>query len=305
METQHKNTAFSHFRNALLLTGLLGLAACGGGGGGGDDGSSSGSVTFNTSQASVSSEGEAKAVSEASRQASLQAIFTDDALNAALAGGVEIQPDSIEQHILDFSTELAISLLSPTAAAADPIPGDCGGEIIITDNQDGSVDFDYNKYCSTVDEEKLTIDGTIHYEFNLVNGQVTSYTAEFDLTYTYAGETQSNQGSISCSGENASQCTYSTDFDGSNGERYRIENVTVSGDISNGFTVHARVYHREHGYVDFQATGLILCTNGAGFMNGTITVTDASGVVATATFSGCGADYTVTYNGVGYPVPQQ
>ncbi|SDW34123.1 hypothetical protein [Marinobacter mobilis] len=303
METKHKNPAFSLFRNALLLTGLLGLAACGGGGGGGDDGSTSGSVTFNTSQASVSSEDEAKAVSEASRQAASQGIYAQDAFNFPIAA--ETDQVGATEDIVARTLDLVLSMNIPSAADTQSITGSCGGSADITAYSQTHFRVDYKDYCEAAEGGNMVLNGWVDMTFTYSGETLTSYDATFDITYNYLGESQNSAGSISCSGDMLDNCTYTTDFTGSDGERYRVTNVTVSGDNNLGFTVSARVYHQELGYVDFQGTDLIICTDGTGFSTGTITVTDASGVVATATFSGCGADYTVTYDGVGYPVPQQ
>lgn len=296
METNDKNP-FSHLSKALILASALGLAACGGGGGGDDDGGTSGGVTFNSSQASVSSEGEAIAVSEASRQASGQAIYAQDAFNFPIA--VEADQVGTVEEIVELSVTLVQADTLPSAADTQSMPGSCGGSADVTAYNQNHYRVDYNDYCEPAEGGNLILNGWV----DITLGD-NSYDAEFDITYSYLGESQNSAGSISCTGEMLDNCTYTTDFTGTDGERYRVTNVTVSGDNNTGFTVNARVYHQELGYVDFNATGMIICTDGSGFMSGTITVSDNSGPVATAEFSGCGSDYTVTYSGVGYPVPQ-
>lgn len=303
MDNNQQTRAFSALRNALALVGLLGLAACGGGGGG-DDSSASAGVSFNTAQASVSSEADAKAVAEASRQAAGQAIYAQDAFNFPIA--VEADQVGTIEDILAHSLDLILSMNIPSAADTQSIAGSCGGSADVTAFNQTHFRVDYNDYCEPAAEGNMTLNGWVDMNFTYSGETLTSYDATFDLTYRYLGESQNSAGSISCSGEALDNCNYTTDFTGSDGERYRVTNVTVSGDNNQGFMVSARVYHQELGYVDFEATGLVICTDGStGFMSGTIAISDGSGEIATATFGGCGAEYTVTYNGTGYLVPQQ
>jgi hypothetical protein len=146
------------------------------------------------------------------------------------------------------------------------------------------------------------IDG--FYDITFDNASQNSYTATFDYTATYQGETYSTSGTYNCNFETAVGCTYTSNFSDREGRSYRAENVSVSGNASQGYNVNARVYSETHGYIDIRSSGLVPC-DGGGFSSGEISVTDASGAaVVTATFSGCNDDYIVTYQGTTFVVAQ-
>lgn len=154
----------------------------------------------------------------------------------------------------------------------------------------------YDNCSYSYGSETTLIDGTATWTFNEDN----SFSYEYDLTTTYAGETTTITGTYSCNAEGS--CSYEDNFV-EGGTSYSVSNVLVSGNNSSGFSVSARVSHEDYGYIDIQGTGLVLCSGG-GFSAGNISVTDSSGsVVLQINFVSC-TEMTVTYEGVAETVSQ-
>ncbi|MDX1756122.1 MAG: hypothetical protein R3175_08700 [Marinobacter sp.] len=281
-----------------MLAGSLGLAACGGGGGGSSD---EGEATFKTSAATLTTAAEAETAAEATRQASSQAIYANTALALPLAADVD--SDSLAILVTDHAADLALASATATGFTTETVEGTCGGSA--TGKATSETDFvvTYDDFCEPLDNgSEMLINGIVDLELTVENETVTAYAADFDLNIQTDGETYIEKGSLSCSGDNLDNCSYTSEFTGTNGKLYRVTNVSVSGDEYSGYQLSARVYDQELGYVDFNGSGLMLCSGG-GFSAGTIDVSDASGTVATLTFGGC-AEYTVTFKGSATVLPQ-
>ncbi|MDX1458557.1 MAG: hypothetical protein R3276_13290 [Marinobacter sp.] len=289
---------WQRFGYLLLLAGTLGLAACGGGGGGGSDDNDS---SFKTTAATLTTEAEAESAAEATRQASSQAIYANAALALPLAA--EVDDESVTQDIVEHALELALANATATAFTTETIEGTCGGTATGKANSDTNFVVTYNNFCEPLENgANMVINGVVYLELTVSGDTVTAYSADFDLNIQSDGETYIEKGSLSCTGEYLDNCSYSSEFTGSNGKLYRVTNVSISGDEYSGYQLSARVYDQELGYVDFNGNGLMLCSGG-GFSAGTIYVSDSTGLVATLTFSGC-TDYTVTFKGSATVLPQ-
>ena len=280
---------------AVLSLGL-GLSGCGGSGGSGDSGSGSGfeRASFNEEQAAVNSEDDAKTVSTAARESAQQAILEEEQPDQDFPLGISITANGEELPVYDISTSLIEAAMMPSGAEY-VMDGDCGGRAVITYN-DSLSDYkiDYQDYCTAYGGEQYVIDG--YYDWENFDDSA-NYSVTFDYTVTYLGETYRSQGTYSC---NDYDCTYQNYFVGTDGRQYRTENVSVYG--SNGsYSVSARVYDQDLGYVEYESSGLTLCSSGVGFSSGTITVTASGGTLVEVTFSSCDS-YTVTYNGTAYTV---
>lgn len=294
---------FRHAALAVLCAFGLLLAGCGGSSsGGGDDGGGGGSgggggfepANYNEEQAVVGSDEDAKTVSKAARESAQQAILEEEQPDSGVPGGVLITTTGDTLPVYDISLELLSAGVMPSGLEYVS-EGECGGRAVTNYAEDYSSQYiDYQNYCTSYGGEQYIIDG--YFDFDNL-GDSSSYQYSFDYVVTYRGETYRSRGTYSC---NDNGCSYRNYFVGTDGRQYRTENVSVSG--SNGsYSVSARVYDQELGYVDYDASNLILCDSGVGFSSGTITVTASSGTSITVSFSGCDS-YTVTYNGTAYPV---
>lgn len=289
------------FRHAAFVVlcafGLL-MAGCGGSSGG-DDGGSGGSsfepASYNEEQANVDSEDDAKVVSTAARESAQQAILEEEQPDQGFPVGISIAANGDESLVYDISMSLLDVAAMPSAARTVPVEGDCGGKALVTTADDYSDQYiEYQDYCTISGEDQYIING--YFDFDNLNDS-SSYRYTFDYAVTYRGETYRSRGTYTC---NESGCSYQNYFVGTDGRQYRTENVSVSG--SNGsYSVSARVYDQDLGYVDYQASNLTLCDSGVGFSSGTITVTASGDTLVEVTFSSCDS-YTVSYNGSAYTV---
>lgn len=192
-------------------------------------------------------------------------------------------------QLLETSLDMIDQATLPSAVVTT-VDGPCGGNATVETSQNAGVSMvRYNNYCSG----GYTING--YYRFVFSEGSST-YTSEYDYTVTGNGETYNFSGTCNQNG-----CTNS--YVGANGQTYYTQNVSVSGSAGSGYDVSARVYDGDAGYVDYTATGLVMCTApDYGFSAGTISITDSSGTeVVSVTFSSC-SSYTVMYQGTAYTV---
>jgi hypothetical protein len=296
MNTFFETTELRKWGAVAAITLGLGLSGCGGGSSGsgdGDDGSFE-TASFNEEQAVVSGEDDAKTVSTAARESAQQAILEDEQPDQNFPVAVSIAANGEQLPVYDISMSLIDAAMIPSAVEV-PVEGDCGGRAVVSYTEDMSdYQIDYQDYCTAYGGEQYIIDG--YYDWDNFDDS-SNYSLTFDYTVTYLGETYRSKGTYSC---NNGECAYQNYFVGTDGRQYRTENVSVYG--SNGsYSVSARVYDQDLGYVDYEASNLTLCDSGVGFSSGTITVTASGGTLVEVTFSSCDS-YTVTYNGSAYTV---
>lgn len=310
MHTTNKAIFSSKAGWAILFSAVLGVTGCGGssssGGGnpdnGGDNGGNNGGGTVNEQPANIQSEDDARLGANAAVESAQQAIALEDSPGGMFPGGVTLTQETRNDWVASHSLELAELGLVPSGAAFD-VPGDCGGSASI-DYNEGANDYRivYNNFCVGDGGDNQIIDGTISWfgYTNMGTEGVWGYDADYSVSYQ--GETEYFNYSYRCNGDNYVGCTYDgSSYEGRNGRSYRSENVSVSESNGN-YDVSARVYDEELGYIDYQASNLVLCEGGYGFSSGTITVSDsASNEVLTVTFSGCDS-FTMTYQGSAYTI---
>lgn len=278
---------------------VVGVAGCGGGGDSDSDGGgSNGSLTdteFNPAAMTISSEADVRVSSEASVQASNRSISNENALNN-LPIGAEIASPELPELVEDLGLEI-ISLVMSPVAASETISGSCGGSVVVDPSEDGrEIKLTFRDYCEQSGSDSIVYNGYIDYDFRDEAGD--SFTADYDFTTIYLGVTSQTVGSIDCT---PSGCTYSDVFAGTNGKNYRIEDVSVVESDAT-YSVSAKVFDEDAGYVTFTSSGLSLCSSGTGFSSGQIQVTDSTGsAVLQIDFSGC-LSYTATYGGTAYTI---
>lgn len=276
----------------VIFTAFV-LAACGGGGGGsgGDDDTSTSAATVDgnnkTEVAKTAKIGSEKAIEGSSAPRTLTRALGSDSLSYSLMMDTVsfLKHGAMSRETVDLSAQVC-----PGGGSA--IYETTGGQ----NAQTGSATVVYDNCEYSYGSETTVINGTATWTFNEDN----SFSYEYDLTTTYAGETTTITGTYSCNAEGS--CSYEDNFV-EGGTSYSVSNVSVSGNNSSGFSVSARVSHEDYGYIDIEATGLILCPGG-GFETGTISVADSSGsAVLQIDFINCN-EMTVTYEGVAETVSQ-
>lgn len=169
------------------------------------------------------------------------------------------------------------------------------------DGTSGEYTYIYNNCTYTFDGYSITYDGTMYWEFDS-DAEYWLWEYDIDITSNYM-ESYSLNASYECTGgQMLENCTVSENFS-NNGVSYRVTNVSYSSTGSQ-YDFTARIYHESYGYVDIEATGLVLCDDG-GFSSGSIVVTDStSNEVLSLTYSGCSDPVVVEYQGSTYNVDQ-
>lgn len=268
---------------ASLLAGCLALVACGGGGGG------TPTPPVSTSQASIDWDN-ADVLSEASTEASIMLIDGGD-LGDDLLGGLPVAVTSTSSA--ELATRLGLELgtrlnaLSiATGATVEDVSEICdgGGTATISHTE---TDFTLSFNHCTI--EDMTVNGTVSVT---ASNDGDSFTMQFeDITVQYDGETHLFSMTMACTGlqTDSPSCVYSSEFDGTHGT-YRIEDATLSGDYFTGYSVSARVYVGEYGYVDIstgepirfdEACELDVPSSGSLYLQG------SGGTSASVSYEGC------------------
>ena len=92
------------------------------------------------------------------------------------------------------------------------------------------------------------------------------------------------------------ECTISSEFTDSSGKSYRVDNSSIAGNDSSGYSISATVYDSEYGDIEFTATAIKFdCSNGFP-SSGSISINDGT-TTALVTFDSC-SSYTITIDGV-------
>lgn len=288
---------FRHVTFAVLCAFGLLLAGCGGGSSGdggagaGGDGSDGGVSGFNENPAVIEDEADAEAGAEAARESARQAVLNEESSNVPLPGGIQSEEIQLHKDTVDMTNLVLLSEFSPTGNVVDSQNGDCGGSYTVSVDEstfDGSVV--YNNYCSNTGSGQSVIDG--RFDIDYQSNSVTEYVMQYDYTLTYLGQTYRYQGSRRC---DTNGCSEETEYVGTNGRRYRSQDVSVQYD-GNSYSVSATVYDGERGYVRYEADNLVMCESGIGFTSGAITVSDNGGAVVSIVFDGC-INYSVEFKG--------
>jgi hypothetical protein len=290
MMKQSKHLSY-RILTSLIVAGTLLLSGCGGSSGDSDDIPAGPSYTGPQTSATVDTDNQQE-VAVASRDGTLQAITQDS--GSDLPVGISLSADQRVALVNQLTLELAQSGQLPTGVT-QTIDGDCGGSADVTSNSAGtSGQTDFDNFCTDDFDGQTIVNGRV--DFTLTE---TSFTAVYrNVTITTEGETFTLNMTVDCdTSDDNYECTYSSDFTGSDGRVYRAANVIVSGDNDFGYDIYARVYDPDHGYVDIEAFGITVCSGG-GIGSGTILVTDSTGTeVLDIDFSSCDA-MSVTFNDV-------
>ena len=280
----------------LLFISII-LSACGGGGGGGDPAPNTGTQpSGNTGDATATAENSGD-LSVAASEGAKQAINQKNVPISTIVSTEEYLKNEVGNLTHDIVLSQAISLTGAT------VTNDCnsGSYTYDIDSSSSSGTFTYNN-CSF--SAGYSINGTITYSYNTTT-RIYKYTYN-NVTVKYGNQTYTINSSMTCDFSSGSyKCSYSSDFTGSNGVKYKSSNVTVSGSNTSGYNVKATITHPNYGSITIVATGIKICTNGR-IGEGTITVTDSTGsVVIEATFSGCNSStITYTYKGITKTITQ-
>ena len=131
----------------------------------------------------------------------------------------------------------------------------------------------------------MTFNGTVTFHYN----DISNIDAGYSFTYTNFTVTDPTYGTttidmtVVCT--NRSNCTYNSDFAGSDGVTYRVTNSNISGDASNGFYGSATFYNGTYGEVTISISGITYGNCGTFPDGGNISFSSSNGSSGTITFN--------------------
>lgn len=185
-----------------------------------------------------------------------------------------------------FATEDISSAVCPLGGTAIAEGSETSGSITFTNCNVGS------------QLESVVLNGSMSFSSNSTG---TSVSANFNLSITENGVTETISGSTSCTVDQttgAENCSYNINTTGIDGRAYNVSDVSVSGSSFSGYTVSGSVNDPDHGTITINTTTPITfggCSGGVPD-GGEITFS-SQGVAAMVTFnSDC--TFTVTLDGV-------
>lgn len=273
----------------LLLISCLALISCGGG--------SSSNTNNNNTGSNLTYNGSTSAATVDSSNADKLAVAATGGTSQAIASGNApvLRSSPVVSRLLELSALVGKKLSLANRTANQPVNGICSS---------GSIDATYNADYSRVTlvysncaysggyGSSIVMNGTAIYN-NYSDG---SYSIQYiNFTATYLGETYSLDMTLSCDAYD--NCTYTTDYAGPDGRTYRVDGVTVTSTGTYSYSVTARVYDPDYGYVTIDADVTFGSCAGGVPESGSITYTGSAGTSGSVVFNSCDS-FTVTVDGV-------
>ena len=263
------------FSLAVFL--ILSLISCGGSSSSSDDGGSTGV----TGPATITTENQ----EDLARAASLAAAEVKSGNDAPTAFGAAMSVSAEMSQTNEWVLQSLELLNTPTGADASQI---CtGGGTASVESASSATVVTYNN-CNL---GGVTATGT---------ATIVSSSSGDTFTITYNnfrmvidGEETVLNATVTCVNLN---CTISSEFTDSSGKSYRVDNSSIAGNDSSGYSISATVYDSEYGDIEFTATAIKFdCSNGFP-SSGSISIDDGT-TTALVTFDSC-SSYTITIDGV-------
>ena len=170
----------------------------------------------------------------------------------------------------------------------------CGGSVIIPDNIDPNATLNFsmtfNNLCYDDGITAMVMNGVLSF-----TESADAFSINFsNFSVNIDGTVETFSGSFSCD-MNVFDCTIATDFAGSDGNIFRLENVDITGDNLLGYTVGATFYHHEAGMVTL-STDMAVNYGACGVFpaSGMISIDGSGGSTMTVAFN---SDCTFTVQG--------
>jgi len=272
MQRKRANMSIQKTIIASSLVSLL--AACGGGGAGGPNELYTGST-----EAAVVSEDNKAQLAQASALGAKQVISNKS---------LPIAASSEQTYTAANQAVNKLMQLNALPTGADVSAELCTGG--------GSATGEGNETKATFSFDKCNVDGIIMSG----SGSITTHSdgsiviVYRNFTMTVGDESVTINVTANC--DSSLNCTISSDFVAVNGETYRINDTSFTGNSATGYSISATVFDSELGSVSFTASSMLFnCENGYP-SSGSLIMNDAQSNEITVTFDSCDA-YTVTLNG--------
>ncbi len=262
------------FSLAIFL--VLSLISCGG-----SSSSDDGGITGVTGPATITTENQ----EDIARAASLAAAEVKSGNDAPTAFGAAMSISSEMTQTNEWVLQSLELLNSPTGTDASEI---CSGG--------GSASIESTSSATVVTYNNCNVGGVT------ATGTATIVSSSSGDTFTITynnfrmvidGEETVLNATVTCVNL---ECTISSQFTDSSGKSYRVDNSSITGNDSSGYSISATVYDSEYGDIEFTATAIKFdCSNGFP-SSGSISIDDGT-TTALVTFDSC-SSYTVTIDGV-------
>ena len=283
--------------NVLLIVSSLALISCSSGGGGSDDEGIS--YSGKTTEATIE-DSNADQLALASTGGGGMAVNSENAPISFRSSS----PSSDQSSLEDLSAKILQSLnatANRTANQPQDISAtmcDQGGDATVTTSNDGNSATILFENCRTlIDLEVFTINGRA---VMTVNPNDNSFSIDYqNFRMSVGGESFTFDGNIACD-SGATSCTVSLDFVGLDDRVYRLQNLTIASTGPDSFSISARVYDPDHGYVTISGNVTYGSCDYAVPSSGSINFNGASGSYGSITFNDCDS-FTVSENGVADP----
>lgn len=286
---------------ASVVLASLTLFGCGGSSSGGD--SSSGltaAVTY--SGASVATAIDAANAEELTTTAGEAVQQGADSLSSNVLG-VVITDNSDDIETLSASLASAMASMSlPNLPTGLVMNGTCGGSVSIPDEQltafnaeSGPVSFTmtYTSYCDASVGAQYTIDGQVVFNYDDIADLNSGFSLQYnDVTVNDGSGPVTVNMTFVCS--NGSTCTIVSDYVGSDGSTYRIADINLSGEATNGFNGSATFFHPDHGSVSISAVGVTYGSCGVFPDGGSVMTRGTTGTAEIIFSSDC--TYIINYD---------
>ncbi len=258
-------------QKTVLASSLISLlAACGGGGSSG----TSELYTGSTDEAVVSEDNKAQ-LAQASALGAKQVISNKSLPIAASS-----------EQTFEAANQAVNKLMQLNAL---PTGADFSAELC---TGGGSATGEGNETKATFSFDKCNVDGIIMSGSGSIttNADDSFVIVYRNFTMTVEGESITINATVNC--DASFNCTISSDFVAVNGETYRINDTSFTGNSVTGYSISATVFDSELGSVSFATSGMLFnCENGYP-SSGSLIMNDE----ITVTFDSCDA-YTITLNG--------
>ncbi len=279
----------------FLIVSSLALISCSSGGGSSDDDEGI-SYSGNTSQATIDNTN-AQRLGITSTDGGGMAVNSENAPISFRSATNHASVEDLSAKILQSMSATANRTANQTQDISATMCDQGGSASVTSSNSGNSATIRFEECRTLIDLDVFTINGRA---VLTVNPNDNSFSIDYqNFTMSVAGESFTFDGTIACDslGDN---CTVSLDFVGLDDRVYRLQNVTITSTGPDSFSISARVYDPDHGYVTISGNVTYGSCDYAVPSSGSINFTGASGTYGSITFNDCDS-FTVSENGNAEP----
>ncbi len=277
----------------FLIFSSLALISCSSSSGGSDDEGIS--YSGKTSQATID-DANAEQLAVTSAGGGGMAVNSENAPISFRSASNHAGVEDLSAKILQSMSATANRSANQTQDISATLCDQGGSASVTTSNSGNSATINFDDCRTLLDLDVFTIDGKAVMTINNDDSFSIDY-KNFEMSV--AGESFTFDGTIACDSL-AISCTVSLDYVGLDDRVYRLQNVTIASTGPDSFSISAKVYDPDHGYVMVSGNATYgSCDNGVP-SSGSIDFFGDSGTFGNITFNDCDS-FTVSENGNAEP----